>query len=195
MDTDLNTYDVEHVCTAHATMTKSEWEAIYREAWSLFYTPKHMKAIMRRAAATGVPMGSLVKMLVSFATTVRLENVHPLQSGVLRLKHRSERRPDRPRENAVVFWTHFIWETFYKNAALLVLIMRMHLWKMVILGNYAAVSYRDQALTPVTDDDDAGLDLMTKTTGAATAIAHVKKIAELTTTMTPKRLASETLLT
>ena len=84
MDPDLNTYDVEHVCTAHPKMSKQEWEDIYREAWSLYYTPKHMKTLLRRAVATGVPMGSLVKVLVTFATTVRLENVHPLQSGILR---------------------------------------------------------------------------------------------------------------
>ena len=35
----------------------------------------------------------------------------------------------------------------------------------------------DQALTPVDDDDDATLDLLTKTTGATAALAHVKKVA------------------
>ena len=61
MDPDLNSYDVEHVCTAHPRMSKQEWEDIYREAWSLYYTPKHMKTLLRRAAATGVPMGALSK--------------------------------------------------------------------------------------------------------------------------------------
>ena len=63
MDSDLNIYDVEHVCTAHPKMSKKEWEDIYHEAWSLYYTPEHMKTLLRRAAATGVPMGSLVKVL------------------------------------------------------------------------------------------------------------------------------------
>src|SRR5262249_19842556 len=61
MEPELNAYDVEHVCTAHANMIKAEWEAIYRKAWSLYYTPEHMKTLMRRAAATGVPMGSLLR--------------------------------------------------------------------------------------------------------------------------------------
>src|SRR6185437_10470529 len=56
MHPDLNNYDVEHVCTAHSRMSKQQWEEIYREAWSLYYTPKHMKTLLRRAAATGVPM-------------------------------------------------------------------------------------------------------------------------------------------
>lgn len=75
MDADLNIYDVEHVCTAHPRMSKREWEAAYR--WSLYYTPKHMKTLLRRAIATGVPIGSLVNVLVAFATMVHLEHVHP----------------------------------------------------------------------------------------------------------------------
>jgi hypothetical protein len=180
MDQDLNTYDVEHVCTAHANMSKAEWEAIYREAWSLFYTPKHLKTLMRRAAATGVPMGSLLKVLVSFATTVRLENVHPLQSGILRLKHRSERRPGMPREGAFVFWARFAGQTLYKHTILFALILRLLLWKTAIAWDPAAPDYMDQALAPVGDDNDATLDLLTQTAGAAQAIAHVRKIAELT---------------
>jgi hypothetical protein len=180
MEQDLNTYDVEHVCTAHAKMSKTEWEAIYREAWSLFYTPAHLKTLMRRAAATGVPMASLIKVLVSFATTVRLENVHPLQSGILRLKSRSERRPGAPREGAWLFWTRFAWQTLYKHAILLALIVQLLFWKTTIAWNPAALDYMDQALAPVADDDDVRLDLLTKTTGAAHAIAHTKKVAELT---------------
>jgi hypothetical protein len=37
----------------------------------------------------------------------------------------------------------------------------------------------DQALTPVQDDEDGKLDLLTKTSGARGAVAHVKRIAEL----------------
>ncbi len=57
MEADLNKYDVEHVCAAHPKMSKHEWEAIYREAWSLYYTPEHMKTLLRRTAATGGPDG------------------------------------------------------------------------------------------------------------------------------------------
>jgi hypothetical protein len=40
--------------------------------------------------------------------------------------------------------------------------------------------YMDQALTPVRDDDDETLDLLTKTEGGRAAVAHQKKIDELT---------------
>jgi hypothetical protein len=40
--------------------------------------------------------------------------------------------------------------------------------------------YMDQALTPVRDDDEETLDLLTKTEGGRAAVAHQKKIDELT---------------
>jgi hypothetical protein len=180
MDQDLNKYDVEHVCTAHSKMSKKEWEGIYREAWSLYYTPEHMKTLLRRAAVTGVPTGSLVKIMVAFATSVRLENVHPLQAGILRLKHPSERRPGLPRESPWIFWPRFVWETLYKYAILAGMIGRLLVWKTAIARDPDARGYMDQALTPVRDDDDEMLDLLNKTTGARAAVAHVKMVAELT---------------
>ena len=43
-------------------------------------------------------MASLVKVLVTFIHMVPVEKIHPLQAGIFRRKHRSERRPDLPRE-------------------------------------------------------------------------------------------------
>jgi hypothetical protein len=180
MDADLNRYDVEHVCTAHPKMTKTEWEGIYREAWSLYYTPEHMATILRRVAATGIPMNSLIKALVPFATTAHLENVHPLQGGLLRLKRRSERRPGLPRENIAIFWLRFAWETLYKHLFLASTIGRLLVLKTTISRNPYVKAYRDQSMMPVADDEEITLDLLTKTTGASAAVAHLKKVAELT---------------
>ena len=178
MDPDLNTYDVEHVCTAHPKMSKQEWEDIYREAWSLYYTPKHMKTLLRRAAATGLPMGSLVKILVTFETTVRLENVHPLQSGILRSKRPSERRPGLPRENPWIFWSRYTWETLTKHAIFAGAIVRLLVTAIAVSYAPATRTYMDQALTPVGDDADETLDLFTKTTGGGAAVARIKKVVK-----------------
>jgi radical SAM superfamily enzyme len=180
MDADLNRYDVEHVCTAHPKMSKAEWEAIYQEAWSLYYTPQHMKTLLRRAAATGVPMGSLVKVLVTFAMMVPLEKVHPLQAGIFRLKRPSERRPSLPRESALVFWPRYVWDTLRKHAVLAGTIGRLVLTKLAIDRDPRAGSYMDEALAPVHEDGDVRLDLLTKTTGATAALAHIRKVALLT---------------
>ena len=180
MDPDLNRYDVEHVCTAHPKMSKAQWEAIYQEAWSLYYTPAHMKTLLRRAAATGVPMASLVKVLVTFATTVPLEKVHPLQAGLFRLKTPSERRPGLPREALWVFWPRYIWGIVSKHLILARVIGRLLAMKLAIDCDPDARGYMDEALTPVNEEGDTTLDLLTKTTGAAAAVAHIKKVAALT---------------
>jgi radical SAM superfamily enzyme len=180
MDPDLNKYDAEHVCTAHARMSGRQWQKIYRDAWSLYYTPEHMKTLLRRAAATGVPMGNLAKYLLTFSTTDRLENVHPLQGGILRLKHPSERRPGLARESAWTFWPRFGWETLRKHMILAGTFGRLIIWTMVISNASDKRDYMDQALTQVAEDEDETLDLLTKTTGGRAAVAHIKKVAELT---------------
>ena len=180
MDADLNTYDVEHVCTAHDRMSRTEWEAVYHEAWSLYYSPEHVKTLLRRAVATGVPLASLVKVLVSFATTVPLENVHPLQSGLLRLKHPSERRPGMKPVHPLVFWPRFAWETLAKHMKLAGVIVKMSVAAFRIARDPASKTYMDQALTPVGDDEEERLDLFTKTSGGTAAVTHVRKIAKLT---------------
>jgi radical SAM superfamily enzyme YgiQ (UPF0313 family) len=176
MDSDLNNYDVEHVCTAHPKMSAEAWKSIYQEAWSRYYTMRHMKVLLRRATVTGVPMGSLIKVLVTFASTVRLENVHPLQGGILRLKHPSERRPGLPHENAFIFWLRFVAETVNKQAVLLTTIARLLAARVAIASNPSAHAYIDQALMPVVDDEDDRLDLLTQTSGGAAAVRHIRMV-------------------
>ena len=64
-----------------------------RGRWTTRLITYHMKTLLKRAAVTGVPMGSLATLLFLFATTMQLERVHPLQGGILRMKHLSELRP------------------------------------------------------------------------------------------------------
>jgi hypothetical protein len=180
MSSDLNIYDTEHVCTAHSVMSSEEWRDIYHEAWSLYYTAAHMKTLLRRAAVNGVPLLNLAKYLLTFSTTDRLEQVHPLQGGILRLKHPSERRPGLPQENAWIFWPHFLCSTIRKQAILASTTARLLVWVLAIMRDPNQRSYKDLALMPVGNDDDEMFDLMTKTTGGRTAVAHIKKIAALT---------------
>lgn len=175
MDPDLNIYDLENVCTAHPKMTKREWEDIYREAWSLYYTPKHMKTLLRRAAATGVSISSLVKLLVIFKTSVSLDGVHPLQGGLLRLKHPSERRPSLPRENPFIFWPRFAWETLRKHVFFAIAIIALLPSAFALSRNPAARNYMDQALTPTSEEEYDTLALFTQNDAAQTAVARSKK--------------------
>ena len=51
MDPDLNKYDLHHRVAHHPKMSDAEWEEAYRDAWQAYYTPEHIRTILRRAAA------------------------------------------------------------------------------------------------------------------------------------------------
>ena len=108
--------------------------------------------------------------------------MHPLQSGILRCKHPSERRPNLPPESPFIFWPRYVWHTLLTHIKLAGTIMRLVLMAMVITRSSRGQAYTDQALTPVRDDDNETLDLLTKTSGSRAAVAHLKKIAVLTGT-------------
>lgn len=180
MEADLNKYDTEHACTAHPLMSPQEWHDIYRKAWRLYYTPAHIKTLLRRAAVHDVPLANLAKYLLTFSTIDRLERVHPLQGGILRLKHPTERRSGLPRENPWLFWPRFVWDSAIKHGILLGSMARLAFWVLQIKCNPGARTYRDLALTSVDSGAGEPLDLLTKTAGSRAAVAHIKKVAALT---------------
>jgi radical SAM superfamily enzyme YgiQ (UPF0313 family) len=180
MDSDLNKYDLEHAVTDHPKMSREELQAIYDEAWSLYYTPAHIETLLRRAVVTNIPMFSLVKMLVQFSTMMQIEKVHPLQSGLFRLKHRTERRPGLPSEPLLTFYARYVGGLVANSFRLVAAIWRiLKLWRRVARDPNRH-RYTDLALTPVRDDEEETLDLLTKTAGAKAAIAHLKKVEQLT---------------
>jgi hypothetical protein len=67
-----------------------------------------------------------------------------------------------------------------KHTVLAGAIGRLLVWQTVIANGPGAHIYMDQALTPVSDDGDETLELLTKTAGGRAAVAHAKKIAVLT---------------
>ena len=111
MDPDMNKYELEHVVTAHAKMTREEWQSAYRSAWDIFYTDEHLETIMRRAHATGINIRSLMPVLMWFSSAMKIENLHPLQWGIFRVKHRKDRRPGFPIELPLSFYANYAAET------------------------------------------------------------------------------------
>ena len=179
LDSDLNKYDLEHVVADHPRMTRRELQDIYREAWTRYYTRDHIETLLRRSVRCGIPLASLVKAIVPFIHMVPVENIHPLQAGLFRRKHRSERRPGLPRESIWAFYSSHVMATIANNLRLAGLIIWILRLKRRIERDPNMRSYMDVALTPVSDGEEE-FDLLTKTTGAKAAIDHLKKVAALT---------------
>jgi radical SAM superfamily enzyme YgiQ (UPF0313 family) len=180
MDADLNNYETEHVVTAHPKMSRVQWELAYKEAWEQYYTDAHIETIMRRAQASGIKLFGLFKIILLFTLAFRVEKVHPLQSGLLRLIHPLERRPGLPREAAWKFYPRFIAASVAKFGRVF-----PEFWKLLLIYRRVAtdpngLSYTDLALTPVTDADVESLSLFTQNKAARDSVDHVRKIKALT---------------
>jgi len=180
MDPDLNKYDLEHVVTDHPKMTRDQLQKCYDEAWALYFTRDHIETLFRRAAATGVPLRSLAKALIQFCWQMQLEKIHPLQSGIFRLKHPDERRPGLPRESALVLYLRHARDLVVRNAEFARTIWWIQGVKRRIERDLNRGDYHDLALSPVGHDEEESFDYLTKTDGAKAAIAHLKKVARLT---------------
>jgi radical SAM superfamily enzyme YgiQ (UPF0313 family) len=160
LDPDLNKYDLEHVVTTHSNMTVAEWRRAYDEAWDIFYSPDHIRTIMRRAAATGINAGNMMFLLLWYWACEKLEKVHPLQGGYFRRKYRKDRRPGLPVENPLVFYPKYAAELVYKHVRLAGQIVRYGRFRYQLKRDPEAKNYMDVALTPVLEEDTSTLELL-----------------------------------
>jgi hypothetical protein len=180
MDPDLNKYDLEHVLVQHATMTSEEWNAIYRDAWDIYYTPEHMETILRRAAATDTGISRTMVYVFFFSRFVHYEKVHPLQGGFVRIKHRLSRRPGLPVEPAWLFYPKLVIENLRKYGPMAKFWFELFFKYKRILRNPDRKLYMDQALSPVGEVETESLELFTHNETARHAVEHARKVARLT---------------
>ncbi len=149
LEPDMNQYDTEHACSAHPKMSRDEWMRAYHGAWRSFYTWEHMETIFRRRRAEGHSVGKMLGQMMWFCGAMFVEGVHPLQAGIIRRKHRAERRPELPRESAVVFARRRVREVWAEMSGALRLFWRLSMLARRVDKDAASRSYRDDAITPV----------------------------------------------
>ena len=102
IDPDLNKFDLEHVTTDHPRMSREEWQEAYRLAWRTYYTPEHIKTVIRRAVAGGPRPDTVAYLLTWFWASFHFYNIYPLETGMIRRRYRRDRRPGMPLENPLV---------------------------------------------------------------------------------------------
>jgi hypothetical protein len=147
MDPDMNVYDTEHATTRHPRMSAAEWQDIYRRAWHLYYSPEHIETLLRRAQVCGPRINRLAASIFCYYGSYRFENVHPLQSGLLRRKVRTSRRPGLPRENPLLFYPRRLWEMCSTYAAAGTFYLWLQRLRKRIEQDPNAALYTDQALS------------------------------------------------
>ncbi len=180
MDGDMNRYDVEHVVTAHPRMSRQDWQKVYETAWATYYSAEHIERVMRRAAAMDAGVSRVASMLLWFAGSVAIEKVHPLQTGIVRLKYRRDRRPTMPIEPAWRFYPKLALEFATKLGRYGRLWFAIDRLRRDIRRDPNRFLYTDAALAPTDEHDAENLQLLTHSKAAQAAVEHVRKIKELT---------------
>ncbi len=178
MDPDMNKYDLEHVTTAHPKMSAEALDALYREAWNLYYSDAHVETLMRRAAASGISVHGVMINCLQIHCAMRYEKVHPQQCGYIRRKVWSQRRPELGLENPLVFFPRHIVTSVIKYAAIARYVARMVRKKKRIRRDPAAKRYTDLALTPVVDATEESLEMFDLNDAARAAVAKARDQAE-----------------
>jgi len=180
MDPDLNKYDLNHRVSHHPKMSDAEWEDAYRSAWDSYYSMDHVTTVLRRAAAhpRGRP-GNKLFLMMWFWLMVRYEGVHPLEGGYFRIKVRTDRRSGMPIENPLVFYPRYLTEIVTKHWAIVSNVARFYWRYKAVKRAPDRKTYTDLALTPVDQDNQNDLSMMTETRGGQEAVAKAKRDAEL----------------
>lgn len=176
MDPDLNKYDLSHRVSHHPKMSDQEWEEAYRAAWNAYYTPEHVRTILRRVAANknGL-LNSIMSSLLWFNTMIPLEGLHPLEGGMFRLKFRRDRRSGLPIESAFVFYPRYLNEIAVKARGYWSVYRRFKAIKREVATAPDRWSYSDIAIAPLRENELESLDLFHVTRGGEDALARRRR--------------------
>ncbi len=173
MDPDMNKYDLSHRVTHHPRMSDAEWEDAYRAAWRAFYTPEHIRTVLRRAAACrlGRPK-AIFSTFLWFKLVNAYEGVHPLEGGAFRLKFRRDRRSGLPLESPFIFYPRYLAGTAIKAWRYLSVYRQCKAILKDVLTAPGRWTYTDVAIAPPKADEFDALDLYHATSGGEAAIAR-----------------------
>jgi len=173
MDPDINKYDLDHRVSHHSKMTDAEWEEAYRAAWDAYYTPEHIRTILKRAAQ--IPNGRpkpITSTIMWFKLMIEQEGVHPLEGGAFRLKYRRDRRHGLKRESPFVFYPRYWGGIAVKAWNYSRFFLRTRRILNEVLNAPDRWTYTDLAIAPPRDDEFEQLSLYHVTTGGEAALAR-----------------------
>lgn len=161
MDADLNSYDLYHVVKDHEKMSRKELRDAYHEAYLSFFSEEHVERILRRSHVNGRPAHSLVYWMCLYHGSMYIEHVHPMEAGLIRRRHRHQRRPGLPIESRFVFYPKRVREMSWKGYQWFKLWRRNKRIANKIERDPLAMEYTDLALRPPSESDETDLHLLT----------------------------------
>lgn len=151
LESDMNRYDLEHPCTQHPKMSSAQWRKTYDAAWHSYYSDENVEQIFKRRFADGNSVRRLQEQVMWFYGSILFEKLHPLQSGILRCRSRSERRPGFPKENAAFFYLRCFTGIFATVIGLLKLHLKLDKIRKRVQNDPRGKQYQDTATRPISE--------------------------------------------
>jgi hypothetical protein len=176
MDADLNKYDLNHRVSHHSKMSDAEWEDAYRAAWKAYYTPEHVRTILRRTAVNKpIMLNGITSTLLWFNTMIAMESLHPLEGGMIRMKHRRDRRPTLPLESPFVFYPKLVRDDLRKLYGYWKMWRQFHAIRKEVMRDPNRAAYSDVAISKMRENEFEALDLYHATRGGEAALARKRR--------------------
>jgi hypothetical protein len=159
-------------------MSRVDWDRAYKMAWQRYYTIEHVETIfLRRVASTKASPSNALFLLTWFMGSINIEHIHPLESGLLRLKYRRDRRPGLPIAPVWSFYPKYLAETAGKIIKLAALYFRLRRIYLRVKQDPQRYAYTDMAMTPVAADKAETHELF-GTDAARAFIAHAQHVKD-----------------
>jgi len=124
--------------------------------------------VIRRTKLWNYDPRNMMAKLFSFYEAIKLESVHPLESGLFRRKYRLDRRPGMLPECPWSFYPRHAWEVLSKHVRLAAMYWRY--WRILKRVQSDTGTYVDVAMMPVQQDEFDELELFTATQAARSAV-------------------------
>ncbi|MEM7424980.1 MAG: radical SAM protein [Pseudomonadota bacterium] len=177
LDPDMNKYDLHQRVSHHPVMSDEEWEAAVDAAWEAYYTPEHMKTVLKRVFGTGSNrrVFTAERMVWHYYFAKGPFNHYKMEGGFIPLRFRKDRRPTFKREHPLVFYPRYAYD-LVRMVGGYMKVWGWFRWELQKLRrNPEAKNYRDAAIAPVVADEIETSRLLTETTGGAESVAREKK--------------------
>ncbi len=127
LDADYNNFDSFHQCMAHPELKDGALMRLYKEAWRDFYSFEHMREVLTEADPRNY--WDIFRNFFWYKNSALNEGLHPMISGLFRLKDRTSRRAIFPKESRLAHLKRRIPEIYRYLRGLLALALEMEeLW-------------------------------------------------------------------
>ena len=181
LDPDMNKYDLHQRVSRHPVMSDAEWEEAVEAAWERFYTPEHMKTVLKRIFGFGSNkrVFTTERMAWHYFYAKGRFGHYKMEGGFVPLRYRKDRRPTFKRENPLVFYPRYAFDLlyFFTSYARVWTWFRFQLHK--IWRDPKRAEYRDLSMMPPERADEAVQKLLTETTGGAESVALEKRKVDI----------------